>query len=112
MIWSKKASDIILDWCEIERREEVEELLIEEGLVEIVEQLRLGGMVAWKKIAKEALRSVISVAEGAAAMGRKGGLVKSPKKKETSMLNGEKGGRPNSGKYKRCRIKNKSTTTS
>jgi hypothetical protein len=112
MIWSKKACDIILDWCEEEKRVNVEELLIEEGLVEIVEQLRLDGMVAWKKIVKEALSGALSLAEGAAVMGRKGGLVKSKGKGVSSVLNGQKGGRPNSGKYKRCRIKNKSTTTS
>lgn len=107
MVWTNKNCDVLLDWCEPEKRDEVERILIEEGLIEVVEQLKLDGMIAWKKFAKEALRCVVTVAECAGAMGRVGGLVKSPKKKETSALNGEKGGRPNSGKYKRCRIKKK-----
>jgi len=107
-MWTKKSYDALYDWIDPSKKEAAKKTLLADGLTDIVNRLETAAnMGEWYKITHEAAAAVgpkiveasateaeMELDKAAAALGRKGGSVKSDKKAASSRENGKKGGRP------------------
>ena len=107
-MWTKKSYDALYNWIDKTKRAQVKKILLADGLNDVVNRLDAQtNMGVWFTITREACDAVgdkiveqsaneaeIELDKAAAALGRKGGSVKSERKAKSSAENGLKGGRP------------------
>lgn len=107
-MWTKKSYDALYNWIDKTKQAQVKKILLADGLDDAVSRLEVAtNMGVWFEITREAADAVgdkiveqsaneaeIELNKAAAALGRKGGSVKSERKAKSSAANGLKGGRP------------------
>ena len=108
MAWTRKSYDAVFNWSDPSRREKARAVMLSDGLADEVARLDAAkNMGDWYKVTQEAAAAVgpsvieasakqaeRELSSAAAALGRKGGSVKSAHKAASSRENGKKGGRP------------------
>ena len=114
-MWTKKSYDALYNWIDKTKRAQVKKILLADGLNDVVNRLDAQtNMGVWFTITREACDAVgdkiveqsaneaeIELDKAAAALGRKGGSVKSERKAKSSAENGLKGGRPKKEKIEK-----------
>lgn len=110
-MWTKKSYDALYNWIDKTKQAQVKKILLADGLNDVVTRLEQApNLGIWYGITREAVDAVgdkiveqsaneaeIELNKAAAALGRKGGSVKSDRKAKSSAENGRKGGRPKKG---------------
>lgn len=108
MGWTRKSYDALYAWIDKRNRDNARKAMLADGLDDVVARLDAAkNMGDWYRITHEAVAAVgTGVIEAsamqaeneldkmAAALGRKGGSVKSEAKSASSRENGKRGGRP------------------
>jgi hypothetical protein len=98
----------LYNWIDKTKQAQVKKILLADGLNDVVGRLEAAtNMGVWFAISREAADAVgdkiveasaneaeVELDKAAAALGRKGGSVKSERKAKSSAENGRKGGRP------------------
>lgn len=118
-MWTKKSYSALFNWIDNTKRVQAKKTLLADGLDDVVNRLEApqANMGVWYAITREAADAVgdkiveqsaneaeVELNKAAAALGRKGGLVKSERKAKSSAANGLKGGRPKKEKPEPNRI--------